>query len=255
MKKTSMILLMLLLCPSVWCVQPEKDSVSASSSVEYGFRWKRLVLPASLVAVGAYGVGNGWLQSLNRDVCRSIQEDRCPEPCRWDDYVQYVPVVSHAFLGCTGIPSKHGLTDRLMATAASYLSMGIMVNTLKFLVDEQRPDGSAHNSFPSGHTATAFMGAELVRLEYGGSSVWYGVGAYTMAAGVAFLRLYNNRHWCNDLLAGAGIGILSARVGYWLLPASRRLLGLDRKTNSSVALLPYYHPADKGWGCTLNMIL
>ena len=42
------------------------------------------------------------------------------------------------------------------------------------------------------------------------------------------LRIYNNRHWLNDVLAGAGIGILSARIGYWMLPVSRRILVMER---------------------------
>lgn len=53
----------------------------------------------------------------------------------------------------------------------------------------------------SGHTATVFIGAELVRIEYGG---WYGAGAYTIATGVAFMRMYNGRHWLHDVVAGAG---------------------------------------------------
>ena len=60
--------------------------------------------------------------------------------------------------------------------------------------------------------------------------------AVTIACGVAFLRLYNERHWCNDILVGAGIGILSARIGYWLLPYERKLLGLE--ISLCLAVLP-----------------
>ena len=45
------------------------------------------------------------------------------------------------------------------------------------------------------------------------------------------LRVYNNHHWFTDVFAGAGIGILRARTGYWLLPYTRkamyRLTGCD----------------------------
>ena len=104
-------------------------------------------------------------------------------------------------------------------------------------------------SFPSGHTATVFMGAELVRMEYKDSSPLYGIGAYTIACGVAFLRLYNERHWCNDVLAGAGIGILSARIGYWLLPFEKKLFGLDKKKSRvNLAASPYYNHFSKEYG-------
>ena len=87
-----------------------------------------------------------------------------------------------------------------------------------------RPDGSANNSFPSGHTATTFMGAELVRIEYGDESPWYSVGAYAVATTVGVLRVYNERHWFTDVFAGAGVGILSARIGHWLLPYTRKMM-------------------------------
>ncbi len=114
--------------------------------------------------------------------------------------------------------------------------MGILVNSLKYTVCEMRPDGSRRNSFPSGHTATAFLGAELVRIEYG----WgWGAAAYTAAAATGFLRMYNEKHWFHDVIAGAGIGILSARVAYWLLPWEQKQLG-------KISFLPYFAPYADG---------
>ena len=114
------------------------------------------------------------------------------------------------------------------------------MNVTKFAVDEKRPDSGALNSFPSGHMATAFIGAELVREEYGNG---YGFGAYAFASGIAVLRLYNDRHWLNDVIAGDGIGILSARIGYWLLPWEQKILGWDNASRS-ISLLPVYQPTE-----------
>ena len=97
--------------------------------------------------------------------------------------------------------------------------MGVTVNVTKNLTKVERPDGSARNSFPSGHTATAFMGAELLRREYWNVSPWIGIAGYAVAAGTGFFRIYNNRHWLTDVLAGAGVGILSVQAAYWLYPA------------------------------------
>ena len=114
--------------------------------------------------------------------------------------------------------------DRSLERVTSYVALGAIVNSIKYTVREPRPDGSANNSFPSGHTATTFMGAELVRIEYGDDSPWYSVGAYTVAIAVGALRVYNNRHWFTDVFAGAGVGILSARIGYWMLPYTRKFM-------------------------------
>lgn len=79
-----------------------------------------------------------------------------------------------------------------------------------------RPDGSSRTSFPSGHTATAFMTATMLRHEYGHLSPWIGIGGYTVATGTGLMRMANNKHWLSDVLTGAGIGILSTEVGYYL---------------------------------------
>lgn len=43
----------------------------------------------------------------------------------------------------------------------------------------------------------------------------HGTG-YTMAATTATLRLYKRKHWFSDVIAGAIIGIVSARLSYLL---------------------------------------
>ncbi len=95
--------------------------------------------------------------------------------------------------------------------------MAGLVNGIKYTASEERPDGSTSNSFPSGHTATAFMAATILHKEYGLTrSLWYSVGGYTVATGIAAFRVMNNRHWVSDVLTGAGIGILSTELGYAL---------------------------------------
>ena len=93
------------------------------------------------------------------------------------------------------------------------------------------------------------MGAELVRQEYG---TWPGVAAYTVATGVAFLRIYNDRHWLNDVIAGAGIGILSAQAAYWLLPLERRLLGWDKNRDSALTVVPFTDGHNYALALSLN---
>lgn len=76
---------------------------------------------------------------------------------------------------------------------------------LKFVVDEERPNGEDH-SFPSGHTAVTFAGAEFIRKQYG----WgWGTPAYVAASFVGWSRVETDDHWWHDVAAGAAIGILS----------------------------------------------
>lgn len=146
-------------------------------------------------------------------------------PFHLDDYLQYAPAASYMGFGALGM-GNHRFIEKTLVCATSWATMGILVNSLKYTIADLRPDGSTRNSFPSGHTATAFMGAEMVAIEYGG---WYGVGAYAVATGVALMRVYNCRHWFSDLLGGAAVGALSARIGYWLLPFERKLFGIKTR--------------------------
>lgn len=171
-----------------------------------------------------------------------------------DDYSQYVPFAAGLGLGLVGVESKHCFTDRLLVSATSAVAMGIMVRGLKMVVDEERPDGSNFDSFPSGHTATAFTGAEIVRTEYG---LGYGIAAYTIAAGTGFLRVYNGRHHVVDVLAGAGIGVLGARIGYWLLEPEKRLIAkMFKKKDSdlSMSMLPFVSSLDGSAGVAFAMV-
>lgn len=62
------------------------------------------------------------------------------------------------------------------------------------------------------------MGAEFLWQEYKDVSIWYGIAGYTIAAGTGIFRIYNNKHWVGDVAFGAGLGILSTKVAYWIYP-------------------------------------
>ena len=184
------------------------------------FKWTQLIAPAALITVGSLGVSTNFgigIRETFRDV---VEENRGPYRLPVDDVIQFVPLAMDLGLGLTGVKSRHNFRDRAMVTFTAYATMAVLVNTLKYTVREPRPGSGVRNSFPSGHTAVAFTAAEIVRVEYG---PWWGLAAYSVGCATAFLRVYNDRHWITDTIAGAGIGILSARVGYWMLPLEQRL--------------------------------
>ena len=83
-----------------------------------------------------------------------------------------------------------------------------LVYILKPIVDRTRPDGGSQ-SFPSGHSASAFAGAAFLQRRYGWS---YGVPAYAIATFVAYSRVESKRHYTSDVIAGGAIGIASNLV-------------------------------------------
>lgn len=133
----------------------------------------------------------------------------------FDDYLQYAPAVTTATLNALGVKGKHTPKRALVSYAFSMGIMGTMVNGIKHTAGIQRPDASSKNSFPSGHTAMAFMNATVLDKEYGQyRDPLYGVAGYAMATATALGRGLNNRHWISDVLTGAGIGIISTELGY-----------------------------------------
>ena len=134
-----------------------------------------------------------------------------------DNYTQFSPYAVAVGLKALGYDGRSSW-DRLAVSAlASNAVMALAVNATKYSVKEMRPDNSTRNSFPSGHTATAFVAATVLHKEYGLTrSPWFSVGGYAVAMSTGFMRVLNNRHWISDVMAGAGIGILSTELGYFI---------------------------------------
>lgn len=213
-------------------IAQENDSTFVSNG--YRFKYRHLVLPCILIGTGAMGLTSDWIENQNHKISDELSEN-IDRKITVDDFSQYAPMLSVYGLGLCGLKGAHGLGDYTVLLATSYLFMGLTVNVLKFSIHEQRPDGTSNNSFPSGHTATAFMGAELLRHEYKDVSPWIGVAGYAVAAGTGFFRMYNNRHYLTDVLAGAGIGILSAQVSYWLFPYISKKMFKKKKSIDAVS--------------------
>lgn len=177
---------------------------------------KSLLIPVSFIQYGFSSLMNEELQDLNEKIAYEVAEDASGFKTKVDNYLQYAPAASVYVLNAAGIKGKHRIIDRTIILAMSSILACQLVTTLKYSTHQLRPDGSTYNSFPSGHTTTAFVGAEMLNQEFGWRSPLYSVAGYSMAAGTAFLRMMNNRHWLSDVLAGAGIGMLSTKFSYWV---------------------------------------
>ena len=217
-----------------------------------------LAIPAVLIARGAFSMNSHFDHKLQRYVVENVKGK-----VRADDYVQYLPIASVFAFPNLGLPPAHSLKERLVIGATAYALTAIFVNTTKYTVRHHRPDTSTHNSFPSGHTATVFTGVEILYQEYKHYDPWIGIGGYAVAAGVGLLRIHNSRHWASDVVAGAGIGILSAKLSYLLFPYTSRILGKRKQplpiekaipeTSSSLSVLPIWEPTHNTFGAALTL--
>ena len=217
----------------------------------YKFKPLQLIVPAAMIGVGVVGLESHWIISGNNEVRDELQEHRHGQ-LTVDDFTQYAPAVAVYGLNLCGVKGEHDFGERTIIMGTATLLTLSTVHIIKATGNVQRPDGSAHNSFPSGHTAMAFMGAEFLRREYRNVSPWIGVAGYAVAAGTGFLRMYNNRHWATDVIAGAGIGILSTEIAYWTYPYISRLFYPGRRRGSNVAIAPFVTPEARGFACQIS---
>ena len=88
--------------------------------------------------------------------------------------------------------------------------------------------------------------------EYKDVNIWYGISGYIVATGTGLFRIYNARHWLSDVAMGAGIGILSTKIAYWVLPFVQNKIFSSHKEVSSV-IAPFYNGNQLGLGMVLSM--
>ena len=230
---------LLILSVFVFFWQPTRAQSSTDTTA---FGWGFAVATPSLFGVGAL------LDFVPpfEDINLAIREEslRLNTELGWNqhnyhvaDFIQWSPLAASFGLKLCGLPSYSNYKDMLLVSAESYFTMNLVVQGTKFLVDKQRPDFTAHNSFPSGHTATAFCGAEILRQEYWETSPLIGILGYAVATTTGILRITKNRHWTGDVFAGAGVGIASARFGYWLHPKLKKWFAPPKRK----AQVDYYY--------------
>ncbi len=171
MKKISLIIIFLTF-PTYIAFGQDISVDTLANNKNLKFKYEALIIPTALIGYGIIGLESHTLKAINSDTKAEINE-HIDEKISIDDFSQYSPFVSVYVLNAYGIKGKNSFKDRTVILASAYLIMGATVNIIKGSGNELRPDGTSNNSFPSGHTATAFMGAEFLYQEYKDVSVWY----------------------------------------------------------------------------------
>ncbi len=233
-------------------ITPIDEDVTTDSFTNIRTQYKQLILPVALMTFGAIEVILApKYRLLNYAIGHEVITHQ-PNKFTIDDITQYVPAASVYVLNLSGIKGRHNFKDRTIILGIASLFTAASVNAIKYTAKVERPDKSAFNSFPSGHTAVAFMGAEFLWQEYKGVSVWYGISGYIVAATTGALRIYNNKHWVGDVAFGAGLGILSTKMAYWIYSAIQNNRSKKKnKIGNNLIVYPYYN-GQQGGGLAIS---
>lgn len=189
--------------------------------------------------VGVFSAALGTTLLLDRSINESVQKLRDQSGLVRNSS----PVITHLG-GFTGLAVVGGFgvygwiaKDQKMKTTVLLASQSFLITVvatagIKIGTGRTRPDFYNHwkgpdyyfktqpasngycpeyNSFPSGHTSTAFSIATIFAKQYSNKK-WVPVLSYGLASMVGVTRVVENRHWASDVLAGAALGYLCGNL-------------------------------------------
>ena len=196
----------------------------------------KFILPAVFITYGTAARFNQLpIRQFDFDIDHEIRK-RVDRKYGIDDYFEYgMPVIAYGLGFIPEIKANHNFRDRTLIMATSFIFMKGAVELMKINIPVERPSGDLR-SFPSGHTAITMLSAHILYKEYKDVSPWIGVCGYLIATTTGIFRMMNYAHWLSDVIMGAGIGFLSAEIGYMMLPLWHSILGIKESGKSFVAV-------------------
>lgn len=215
-----------ILAASTQAYNDDKEAQRAAYNAKYGTYTPKREMELTSVPLITFGL----LAKGQKKNFRAARNNFIPNYKNgMDDYIQFAPAWTAYALNLAGYKGRSSFKRLFFSSGFAFAFMGIFVNGIKYTASEMRPDGSTANSFPSGHTATAFTCATIMHKEYGLTrSPWFSVGAYSISTLTGIMRTLNNRHWISDVLVGAGLGIISTDLGYMMADFMFKDKGINR---------------------------
>jgi len=177
---------------------------------------KSFILPSALITTGALTSSSEFDQKVKgkRDEHFSTFHTSV------DNYLQFVSIA--AGYGMLINNKEHSFWHYTEKVVLTEVMLNVIVQPIKHITKVPRPDTGEPTSFPSGHTTQAFAGATIFCDEFARHNILLTATAYSSAAAVGVLRILNDRHWASDVIAGAGFGILSAKLSELIIESHAR---------------------------------
>lgn len=180
------------------------------------FRPKAVILPATLLLYGCLKPVIPAIQNLDDQIWDNVEKNHPGFSTHADDYLMWAPSASLYIMDAFKVKTKNKFYEHLILDASSIAvtgGIGFVMRKISGGIEEY----NTHDTwFPSGHAANAFRGAEIVFQELKDSHPWLSYSGYVFATTVGVLRIYNKMHLLSEVLAGAGLGILSTKLTYFV---------------------------------------
>lgn len=163
---------------------------------------------------------------------KQVRNKTLGQSSKWGDWMgQLVPNV--LYMGAMSISGYNGDPNGYRRAIGMFKATAYSTATttiLKYTAREPRPiDHNWKNSFPSGHTTSAFAFSGYVMAEH---EYWLGVPALLFSTFIGYSRINDNMHWLHDVTAGATIG--------WVYGWGISKYQQKKKDAETTAILPIY---------------
>lgn len=163
---------------------------------------------------------------------KQVRNKTLGQSSKWGDFMgQLVP--NALYIGAMTISGYNGDSDGYRRAIGMFKATAYSTATttiLKYTVREPRPiDHNWKNSFPSGHTTSAFAFSGYVMAEH---EYWLGIPALLLSTFIGYSRINDNMHWLHDVTAGATIG--------WVYGWGISKYQQKKKSEEVTAIMPIY---------------
>ena len=188
----------------------------AAKHKSYYLKPAAIIIPATFMLYGCLKPAVKGIQMIDNDMMVSVKKNYPNFHTNADDYLMWAPSASIYLMDALHVKTQHSFTQHLILDAGSVLiagGVGFVMRKISGSIDVYNTKGT---KFPSGHTTNAFRGAEIFHQEFKATNPVLSYSGYLVATTVGVLRVYNKNHLFTEVLAGAGLGILSTKLTYWI---------------------------------------
>lgn len=180
------------------------------------FKPVTLIVPGTFAVYVALKPAISGIRNLDNDIMAQMKNNHLNFHTHADDYLMWEPSASLYVMDAFKVKTKHTFKEHLLLDAGSIVITGGIGYVMRQVSGHISAYNSQGTEFPSGHTANAFRGAEIIHQELKDDHKLLSYSGYLVATSVGVLRIYNKDHLLTEVLAGAALGMLSTKLTYWI---------------------------------------
>ena len=193
--------------------RPDSVPETANQKVKY-FRPAAIIVPSAFILYGCLKPVIPAIENLDNRIMERMMTRYPDNYTKVDDYLQWAPSASIYVMDAFKVKTRHTFLEHLAIDAGSIIITGGAGFVMRKISGNMEVYNQNNTRFPSGHTANAFRGAEIVYQELKVSHPLLSYSGYLVATAVGLLRIYNKEHFLTEVIAGAGLGMLSTKFTY-----------------------------------------